>query len=113
MAFESVEDLAADGVVYAEVRFAPSLLTNEGLRLEEIIEAALAGLARGEASTGTVARYIADAMRHESDSAEIARACLPFAHQGLVGFDLAAPRTGSLQTTTWWHVASSARPISV
>ena len=46
---------------------------------QEIIEAVLAGLARGEAETGTVARYIADAMRHEADSAEVARACVTFA----------------------------------
>ena len=94
IAYEAVEDLAADGVLYAEIRCAPSLLTEGGLRLEEIIEAVLAGLARGEAETGTVARYIADAMRHEADSAEVARACVPFAGQGLVGFDLAGPEAG-------------------
>ena len=94
VAFEAVEDLAADGVVYAEIRFAPSLLTQKGLALDEIIAAALAGLARGEAETGTVSRYIADAMRHETDSAEIAAAAILFANNGLVGFDLAGPEAG-------------------
>lgn len=94
IAYESVQDLAADGVVYAEIRCAPGLHTQQGLAIDDVIEAVLAGLARGEAETGIVARYIADAMRHQSDSDIIARACLPFADRGLVGFDLAGPEEG-------------------
>ena len=94
VAFEAVEDLAADGVIYAEIRFAPSLLTTMGLGLSDVIEAALSGFARGEAETGTVTRYIADAMRHESDSAQIAATAITFSGQNLVGFDLAGPEAG-------------------
>ena len=47
VARECVEDLADDGVVYAEVRFAPELHTEEGLRLEAVAEAVLAGFAAG------------------------------------------------------------------
>ena len=47
VAAECAEDLAADGVVYAEVRFAPELHVEEGLTLDEVVEAVLAGLRRG------------------------------------------------------------------
>ncbi len=94
VAFEAVEDLAADGVVYAELRFDPSLCTRGGLTLEDVMEAALAGMARGEEETGTVVRYIADALRNEHNSERIARAATAFADRGLVGFDLAGPERG-------------------
>lgn len=94
VAFEAVEDLAADGCVYAEIRFAPSLCTRQGLTLEDVIEAALNGFRRGEQATGMVTRYIADAMRHETDSEKIAAAAIAFRGQGLVGFDLAGPEAG-------------------
>ncbi len=47
MARECVEDLAEDGVIYAEVRFAPELHTEAGLHLEPVVEAVLAGFADG------------------------------------------------------------------
>jgi len=46
VAFECAQDLAADGVVYAEVRFAPELHTEEGLMLDEVVQAVLDGFAR-------------------------------------------------------------------
>ncbi len=39
VAAECVEDLAADGIVYAEIRMAPELLTDGGLTLDEAVEA--------------------------------------------------------------------------
>ena len=47
VAAECAEDLAADGVVYAEVRFAPEQHTTGGLSLDEVVEAVLEGFARG------------------------------------------------------------------
>ena len=47
VAAECVEDLAADGIVYAEVRMAPELLTDGGLTLDEAVQAMLAGLRHG------------------------------------------------------------------
>ncbi|HQV56565.1 MAG TPA: adenosine deaminase, partial [Ilumatobacteraceae bacterium] len=47
VARECAEDLAADGVVYAEVRFAPELATDAGLTLDEVVEAVLTGFADG------------------------------------------------------------------
>ena len=48
VAAEAVADLAADGVVYAEVRFAPELHQQQGLELDEVVEAVTAGFRRGE-----------------------------------------------------------------
>src|SRR6187401_19328 len=47
VAAECAEDLAEDGVVYAEVRYAPELSTSQGLTLDEVVESILAGFARG------------------------------------------------------------------
>ena len=63
VAFECAQDLAADGVVYAEVRFAPELHTEEGLTLDEVVQAVLDGFARGAAGTDLTIYAIATAMR--------------------------------------------------
>lgn len=94
VAYEAVEDLAADGVIYAEIRFAPSLNTRRGLAREEVIEAALHGLRRGSGATGVIVGLIVDAMRNATDSLAVARAATRFVGQGVVGFDLAGPERG-------------------
>jgi len=94
VAFEAVQDLAADGVVYAEIRFAPSLLTERGLSRSEVVEAALAGFVRGDAATGMTTRLIVDALRHLDDSELAAEVAIDFAQAGVVGFDLAGPEEG-------------------
>src|SRR5690349_3277867 len=52
VAAECAEDLAADGVVYAEIRFAPELHTERGLRLDEVVEAVLEGFRQGSEGRG-------------------------------------------------------------
>lgn len=94
VAYEAGEDLAGDGVIYAELRFAPWLNTKRGLRREAVIEAALAGLQRANANTGVELRLIVDAMRNHDHSIEDARAAVRFVGQGVVGFDLAGPEAG-------------------
>ncbi len=94
VAYEAVEDLRADGVIYAEIRFAPVLNTQRGLRREDAIEAALAGFARGRAATGVGVGLIVDGMRDRPDTAADARAAVRFAGEGVVGFDLAGPERG-------------------
>ena len=94
VAYESVEDLAAHNVVYAETRMAPSLCLGEGLDRTGAIAAMVAGLRRGEADFGLPMRLIVDAMRQESDSVEVAQAAVAFADDGVVGFDLAGPELG-------------------
>src|ERR687891_2385209 len=73
VAAECVEDLAADGVVYAEVRMAPELLTDGGLTLDEAVQAMLAGLRRGAQGRAITPRLIGTAMRPAARSGEIAQ----------------------------------------
>jgi len=94
VAYEAGIDLAADGVVYAEIRFGPSLHVIHGLRREAVIEAVLDGLAAAQRETGIVLYGIAAALRHETDSEEVVRAAIPYLDRGLVAFDLAGPEAG-------------------
>jgi adenosine deaminase len=99
VARECVEDLAADGIVYAEVRMAPELCVEGGLGLDEVVESILAGLADGEvaaASAGRpiVARLLLTAMRTAFRSAEIAELALRWRDRGVVGFDIAGAEAG-------------------
>ncbi|MEZ5176131.1 MAG: adenosine deaminase [Acidimicrobiia bacterium] len=95
VAYESVRDLADDGVVYAEIRFAPSLLTTGGLSLTAVLEAAIEGCRRAASVGGIViGGVIACAMRQDTDSVEVATAAAQVAGRGVVGFDLAGPERG-------------------
>jgi adenosine deaminase len=94
VAYEAVVDLAADGVRYAELRFAPSLHTARGLEPTEVVAAVAAGTRAGEDETGCIARLIIDAMRPMSDSDAVAKLAVASQHHGVVGFDLAGPEAG-------------------
>ena len=94
VAYEAGVDLAADNVVYAEVRYAPSLFTEEGLPLEAVFEAANDGFERAMNETGIDIRTIAVALRQFSDSADIARMAARYRDKGVVAFDLAGPEAG-------------------
>ncbi len=91
---ECAEDLAADGVVYAEIRFAPELHTEKGLSLDGVVEAVLAGFAAGSAGTDLTIRAICSAMRHQHNSLEVAQAAVRARDDGVVGFDIAGPEDG-------------------
>ncbi|MCV7252195.1 MULTISPECIES: adenosine deaminase [Mycobacteriaceae] len=99
VAYEAVEDLAEDNVVYAEVRFAPELHIDRGLSLDAVVEAVLDGFADGEkaaASAGRtiVVRCLVTAMRHAARSREIAELAIRFRDRGVVGFDIAGAEAG-------------------
>jgi len=94
VAYEAAIDHAADGVVYAEIRFGPSLLTEGGLHREAAIEAALTGLRRAEGETGLAFGLIVTALRDQDDSDQVALAAARFVGDGVVGFDLAGPEIG-------------------
>lgn len=96
---ECVEDLAADGVVYAEIRYAPELSTAAGLTMDEVIEANLEGLRIGmvnAARTGRpiVARALVCGMRNGPNVLAAAQAALRHREDGVVGFDIAGPEAG-------------------
>lgn len=99
VAYECVEDLAADNVVYAEVRFAPELHIDGGLVLDEVVDAVLAGFADGEKAAAAAGQAIAvrclvTAMRHAARSREIAELAIRFRDLGVVGFDIAGAEAG-------------------
>ena len=103
VAYECVEDLAADSVVYAEIRFAPELHIDRGLSFDEIVDAVLAGFADGEkacaaAGRPIVVRLLVTAMRHAAVSREIAALAIRFRDKGVVGFDIAGAEAGNPPT---------------
>jgi adenosine deaminase len=94
VAFECAQDLAADGVVYAEVRFAPELHTEAGLTLDEVMEAVMTGLRRGAAGSDLTVYAICSAMRTAARSLEIAELAVRWRDAGVVGFDIAGAEAG-------------------
>jgi adenosine deaminase len=94
VASECAEDLAADGVVYAEVRMAPELLTDGGLTLDEATEAMLVGFRRGSEGRPITIGLIITAMRQAARSVEIAELAVRHRDAGVVGFDIAGPEAG-------------------
>ena len=103
VAYECVEDLADDSVVYAEVRFAPELHIDRGMSFDAIVDAVLAGFADGEKASAAagrpiVVRLLVTAMRHAAVSREIAELAIRFRDKGVVGFDIAGAEAGNPPT---------------
>lgn len=96
VAYEMVEDAAADGLKYLEIRYCPQLSTREGLSLDEVIEAEWRGLQRGLADFGVPARIINCSLRHYDPelSLVIAEHSVRMRSHGVVGFDLAGGEAG-------------------
>ncbi|GGL05109.1 adenosine deaminase [Planomonospora parontospora] len=94
VAAECAEDLAADGVVYAEVRYAPEQHTERGLSLEEVIEAVLEGFRIGSEGRGIKVGTLLTAMRHQARSMEIAELAVRYRDVGVAGFDIAGAEAG-------------------
>ncbi|GAA1453629.1 adenosine deaminase [Nesterenkonia lacusekhoensis] len=99
VAKEYVEDLAADGIVYAEVRWAPEQHQAEGLSVDEAVEAVQTGLEEGmssvEAQDGIiVVGQLISAMRQSDRADEIVEVALRHRDKGVLGFDIAGPEAG-------------------
>jgi adenosine deaminase len=99
VARECVEDLVADGVVYAEVRWAPEQHVEEGLSLDQTVASVRAGFEEGmaaarEAGTPIVVRQLLTAMRHQARSREIAELAIQWRNEGVAGFDIAGAEAG-------------------
>ncbi|WP_114202749.1 adenosine deaminase [Janibacter anophelis] len=99
VARESVLDLARDGVVYAESRYAPEQHLRAGLTLEQVVEEVDVGFREGEeqaASEGhpIVVRSLLTAMRHAAKSREIAELAVRYRDRGAAGFDIAGAEAG-------------------
>jgi adenosine deaminase len=99
VARECVLDLAADGVVYAEVRGAPELFTRKGLTIDDVIEATVEGHNQGMAEAKAAGRIIRVeallcALRQNNFSDEVATKVVKYKGRGVVGFDIAGPEAG-------------------
>ena len=99
VASECVQDLADDGVVYAEVRYAPEQHLVDGLSLEDVVEAVNAGFRDGEriaaaAGRGIRVTALLTAMRHAAKSSQIAELVVRYRGQGVAGFDIAGAEAG-------------------
>ncbi|KIC59601.1 adenosine deaminase [Microbacterium hominis] len=121
VAKEFVEDLAADGVIYGEVRWAPEQHLGGGLSLEEAVEAVQEGIEEGEDAVDRSGRDIRvgqliTAMRHADRSLEIARLAVAFRGRGAVGFDIAGAEDGfppSRHRAAFDYLASEFFPVTV
>jgi adenosine deaminase len=99
VASECAQDLAADGVVYAEIRYAPEQHLARGLELADVVEAVHEGLTQGAklaAAQGNPIRVgtLLTAMRHAANSTEIARLVVRYRDEGALGFDIAGAEAG-------------------
>jgi adenosine deaminase len=94
VARECAEDLAADGIVYAEVRYAPEQHLSRGLGLDEVVEAVQEGFAQGSMSTGIRIGTLLTAMRTAARSLEIAELAVRWRDRGVAGFDIAGAEAG-------------------
>jgi len=94
VAYEQVEDLKNDGVVYFETRFAPIFHTKKGLTNMDVVASVLKGLERGRSDFKIPAGLIVCAMRNMKISLEIAELAVDFRDRGVVGFDLAGEEGG-------------------
>jgi adenosine deaminase len=98
VASECAEDLADDGVVYAEVRFAPELHLEGGLGPDEVVESVLEGFRHGSAGRNIAIGTIVTAMRHAAHSTDIAELAVRHRDSGVVGFDIAGSEAGNPPT---------------
>jgi adenosine deaminase len=99
VARECALDLAEDGVVYAEVRYAPEQHLAGGLTLQEVVEAVNEGFRQGERQARENGHRIRvgallTAMRHAARSLEIAELANAYRDAGVVGFDIAGAEAG-------------------
>nr|WP_282442517.1 MULTISPECIES: adenosine deaminase [unclassified Micrococcus] len=121
VAREFVEDLVEDGVVYAEIRWAPEQHLTAGLSLDEAVETVQAGLeeavdAADEAGHLIRVGQLLTAMRHADRAQEIAELAVRHREKGVVGFDIAGAEAGFppsrfAETFTW--LAEQHLPVTV
>jgi adenosine deaminase len=96
IAYELAEDHASEHVRYVEVRFCPALCTRGGLRPEEVLDAALAGLDRARADLAIACAVIVTALRNlpSAASLEMAELAIAYRGRGVCAFDLAGSEDG-------------------
>lgn len=91
IAFEFIEDMFLDGIIYAEVRFCPYLHIQNGLSLDNVIEAVLTGLNEGKEKYKVDYGVLICGIRNFTSeiNLEMAKLTLKYKNQGVVGYDFA------------------------
>ncbi|GAB4083955.1 adenosine deaminase [Myceligenerans cantabricum] len=121
VAREAVLDLAADGVVHAELRWAPEQHLTRGLTMAQAVEAVQTGIDDGVARAAAAghalrAGQILTAMRQADRWTEVADLAIALAGDGVLGFDLAGPEDGfppGRHDQVWRHLASHQVPVTI
>ena len=121
IAREFVQDLAADGVIYGEVRWAPEQHLTRGLSLDAVVEAVQEGIELGikdAAHSGSDIQIgqLITAMRHADRGLEIAELAVRHRERGVVGFDIAGAEAGfpaSKQRLAFDYLAAELFPVTV
>ena len=121
VAYEAVVDLAEDGVIYAELRWAPEQHLSRGLTLDETVEAVQDGLERGMEEVANRGGFIrtgqlVTAMRHADRGLEIAELAVRHRNNGVVGFDIAGAEKGFLPSrhkVAFDYLAQELFPVTV
>lgn len=121
VAREFVLDLANDGVIYGEIRWAPEQHLTRGLTLDETVEAVQDGLEEGMQIVDEQGGFIrtgqlVTAMRHADRGLEIAELAVRHRNNGVVGFDIAGAEKGFLPSrhkVAFDYLASEMFPVTV
>ncbi|MBF4514338.1 adenosine deaminase [Plantibacter sp. VKM Ac-2885] len=121
IAREFVQDLAADGVIYGEVRWAPEQHLTRGLTLDAVVEAVQEGIELGikdAAHSGSDIQIgqLITAMRHADRALEIAELAVRHRERGVVGFDIAGAEAGfpaSKHRLAFDYLAAELFPVTV
>jgi adenosine deaminase len=121
IAREFVQDLAADGVIYGEVRWAPEQHLTRGLSLDAVVEAVQEGIELGikdAAHTGADIQIgqLITAMRHADRALEIAELAVRHRERGVAGFDIAGAEAGfpaSKHRLAFDYLARELFPVTV
>ena len=99
VAREAALDLAADGVAYAEIRFAPELHLGDGMEMRDVVESVLAGFEQGEEEAQDLGkpikvRTLLTAIRNLDAANDTADLVVEYRDRGVVGFDIAGAEAG-------------------
>jgi adenosine deaminase len=121
IARESVMDLARDGVIYGELRWAPEQHLSGGLSLDRVVECVQEGIEQGISESASAGKNIAigqlvTAMRHANRGKEIAELAVRHRGKGVVGFDIAGAELGfpaSLHAEAFDYLADEFFPVTI
>lgn len=121
VAQEAVEDLANDGVIYGESRWAPEQHLTRGLTMQQAVDAVQKGIDQGTAAAAAngkdiVINQIITAMRHSDRWDEVADLALANRDNGVCGFDIAGAEDGFLPDrfpNVWRKLSAANFPVTI